>query len=210
MDLSGSKKPHIRWRPKSPTGEGQFWEHLPAHCEVQGISGVSQSYFCRWYTSLFKISSLPCQQSCIYTESRNKDEHRLPETNQINSNCKLSYLRTNLHQQNYLSAIIIVKKQQKHTILSRESTLSLNSGWRCQALRVSWLHRDFIFLEQLLITNDKLALLPVAYVDFLLTTSVFSFVADNVVETIAVLMWPRYRLKYTANPASVSQFAAVA
>ena len=112
MDLSGSKKPHIRWRPKSPTGEGQFWEHLLAHCEVQGISGVRKSYFCRWYTSLFKISSLPCQQSCIYTESRNKDEHRLTETNQINSNCKLSYLRTNLHQQNYLSAIIIVKNSR--------------------------------------------------------------------------------------------------
>ena len=57
----GPKEPCIRFWPGSPQGKGQFWGHLPASCEVQGIPGMRQSYLlggrtdvachCRYCTS---------------------------------------------------------------------------------------------------------------------------------------------------------------
>ena len=44
MDYSGPKEPLISWGSRSPTGRGSLPRHLRAHCEVQGIFGVSQSY----------------------------------------------------------------------------------------------------------------------------------------------------------------------
>ena len=41
------KKPRIKWRTGSPQEKEQFWGHLTAHCEVKGMSGMSQ-LFSRW------------------------------------------------------------------------------------------------------------------------------------------------------------------
>ena len=43
----GPKKPRIKWRTGSPQEKEQFLGHPTAHCEVKGMSGMSQ-LFSRW------------------------------------------------------------------------------------------------------------------------------------------------------------------
>ena len=43
LDLGRFKESCIRWGPGSPT-KWAIWGHLPAHCEIKGISSMSQSY----------------------------------------------------------------------------------------------------------------------------------------------------------------------
>ena len=44
MDLGGTKQPCVRWGPRSPRGRSNSRGQLLAHCKVQGISSVSESY----------------------------------------------------------------------------------------------------------------------------------------------------------------------
>jgi len=44
VDSSGTKEPCIRWGPPQGKGQFLFGRHVRTHCEVQGISVVSQSY----------------------------------------------------------------------------------------------------------------------------------------------------------------------
>jgi len=39
LEFGEPKEPCIIWGPEPP-GKAQFWEHLRAHCKVQGISGM--------------------------------------------------------------------------------------------------------------------------------------------------------------------------
>jgi len=67
VSMGGPTEQCIMWGPESP-GKGQFGWHLPAHCEVWGLSGMSQScleggssdaaFCCQYCSSLFKLIML--------------------------------------------------------------------------------------------------------------------------------------------------------
>jgi len=50
-----------RQGPRSPQGKGRFCGYLPAHCEVQGISGVSRVV---WYVNCGRSDATFRYQSC--------------------------------------------------------------------------------------------------------------------------------------------------
>jgi len=64
---------HVSRRPRSPLGRGNFVGHVPSHWEVQGMSGVSQSYLlggssdaaCHC-SSLFDVSAV-CGQHTFFS-----------------------------------------------------------------------------------------------------------------------------------------------